>query len=60
MKVEDRTGVMDAGKQIVCICENEHESKILDILGKPDAKVEGELKLSDGYGEFYIILRPKS
>jgi len=58
MRVEDRTGIMGAGIQIICVCENEEESKIMDLLGKPDAKVEGELRLSDGYGEFYIILRP--
>ena len=60
MRVEDRTGIMDAGKQIICVCEDEVDSEIVDILGKPGAKVEGELCLSDGYGEFYIILRPVS
>ena len=58
MRVEDRTGIMDAGKQIICVCEGEVENKIVDILGKPGSKVEGELCLSDGYGEFYILLKP--
>lgn len=60
MKVEDRTGVFGSGKQIICVCEYEEESKIVDILGKPGAKVEGELRLSDGHGEFYIVLRPRA
>ena len=60
MRVEDRTGVMDAGKQIICICEGEYESQIVDLLGKPGGKVQGELHLSDGYGEFYIRLEPLS
>jgi len=58
MRVEDRTGIMDAGKQIICVCEGELESKILDVLGKPGSKVKGELCLSDGYGEFYVLLKP--
>ena len=60
MRVENRSGIMDADTQIICICENETESKIVDLLGKPDDKIKGELRLSDGYGEFYILLKPKS
>lgn len=59
MRIEDLTGIMDAGKQIICVCESEAESKIVDLLGKLGAKVEGELCLADGYGQFYILLRPK-
>ena len=59
MRVEDRTGIMDAGKQIICVCETEAESTIVDHLGKPGDKVKGELCLSDGYGEFYIRLEPQ-
>ena len=60
MKVENRSRVMDAGTQIICVCENETESRIVDLLGKPGSKVKGELHLSDGYGEFYIRLSPDS
>lgn len=60
MKVEDRSGILDAGTQIVCICETEEESVIMDLLGPPDTKVHGELRLSDGYGEFYIRLEPET
>lgn len=59
MKIEDRTGVFGAGTQIICVCETEGESKLVDLLGKPNSQVEGELRLSDGHGVFYIILRPK-
>jgi len=59
MRVENRTkSYKDANVQIICICENEEESKIVDLLGKPESKVTGELHLSDGYGEFYILLKP--
>lgn len=59
MRVEDRSKIMDAGTQIICICEDEEESKIVDLLGKPNSKVTGELRLSDDYGEFYIRLEPQ-
>ena len=64
MRVEDRTGVMcQAEKErktprIICICEDERESKLVDKLGKIGGKVVGELCLADGYGEFYIRLEP--
>ena len=62
MRVEDRTGVMkdeeDKNPNIICICEDEAESQIVDLLGKPGSKVFGELHLADGYGEFYIRLEP--
>lgn len=60
MRVEDRTGVMDAGTQIVCICEGEEESQLVDLLGKPGSLIQGQLCLSDGYGEFYIRLEPRN
>ena len=62
VRVEDRTGVMkpadDKTPNIICICEDEAESKIVDLLGKVGARVQGELHLADGYGEFYIRLEP--
>lgn len=61
MRVEDRTGVMQGKKvtpRIICICEDEDESKLIDKLGKIGGKVVGELCLADGYGEFYIDLKP--
>lgn len=60
MRVEDRTGVMgdSADAKIICICESEDEALTVDLLGKPGTKVKGELRLSDGYGEFYILLEP--
>lgn len=58
MKVLDRTGVFGAGNQIIMVCETDEESRTVDILGKPGSKVKGELRLSDGHGEFYILLKP--
>ena len=58
MRVEDRTGVFGAGTQIIIFCESEAEAEILDLLGKPGDKVQGELRLSDGYGVFYVLLKP--
>lgn len=58
MLIEDRSNIMDSGTQVVLICENQDESKILDLLGTPNSKVKGELRLSDGYGEFYVRLEP--
>jgi hypothetical protein len=37
----------------------EAESKLIDLAGQPGTRVEGEIRLADGYGEHYILLRPK-
>lgn len=62
MIVEDRTGVMrpedDKTPNIIFVCEDEEECRIVDRLGKPGDKVTGELHLSDGCGEFYVRLGP--
>ncbi|NIP51474.1 MAG: hypothetical protein GWN94_10535 [Phycisphaerae bacterium] len=64
MRVEDRTGVMrerdDKTPTIILICEDEAESRIVDLLGDPGQAVTGELRLSDGHGEFYIRLEPET
>ena len=58
MQVLDRSGVMDAGVQVALVCETQGESAILDSLGKPGDRVCGELRVSDGYGQFYILIKP--
>lgn len=62
MRVEDRSGVMEnkPTPKVICICEDETESKIIDKLGKIGGKVVGVLCLADGYGEFYIDLKSAS
>lgn len=63
MRVEDITGVMKYGDDktpnIILICEDELESMLVDKLGKIGDRVCGELRLADGYGEFYIRLEPQ-
>ncbi len=66
MKVESRKRGNKDGTSyhdIVLISENEEESKILDLLGDrvdADGIIENgeyELRLSDGYGEHYVLLK---
>jgi len=61
MRVENRSDIdiTGGGPRIICICENEAEAKLVDLLGKPGTNVEGKLDLADGYGQFYISLKPK-
>lgn len=47
--------------KVVLICESDEESAIIDLLGDDFSKddgipVSGEIRLSDGYGEHYILL----
>lgn len=65
MRIEPRVFKNDDGtekKSVVIICETDEESKILDSIGEPkevgnyNYEVRGELRLSDGFREFYISL----
>ena len=67
MRIEQREFKQDDGtikKSVVIICETDEESKLLDSIGEPKETgsfkyhVRGELRLSDGYGEFYVHLEP--
>lgn len=59
MRVESRS-FADGGKCLVLIPEFEREIKAIGaVLGKQlDAPCVGEVRLSDGYGQEYICLRP--
>lgn len=35
-----------------------HESEIIDQFGQPGTKFVGEVRLSDGYGEHYLLIQP--
>jgi hypothetical protein len=63
MRVENRTGVMkskeDKTPNVILICEDEQESKIVDLILKEGARVSGEIHQTDGLGEFYIRLQPE-
>ena len=43
---------------LVLLPESVEESKIINLLGQPDTKLTGEIRLADGYGEHYILLQP--
>ena len=43
---------------LLVIAENEQESKIIDKLGQPGTKFIGEIRLSDDYGEHYLLIQP--
>lgn len=51
-KNEDRSPKI----MVVLACEDEAESKIVDRIGNIGQNVRGEIRLSDGYGEHYILL----
>lgn len=62
MKLEKRT--FDKGKtyMVVALSESEEESKMIDLLGndftgRDFIPIEGEIRLSDGFREHYILLR---
>jgi hypothetical protein len=59
MRIESRTTF--GKKSVILIPENEEESQIIDnYLGAEiPTQIEGEVDLSDGYGEHYIRLRKK-
>ena len=61
MKVERRK--VFGSEFIILVCESERETALIDTLGYDFAKnescpVNGEIRLADGYGECYILLRP--
>lgn len=63
MKLEKRT--FDKGKTnyVIGICENAEESRIIDLLGdnfanRDSIPIKGEIRLSDGFHEHYILLKP--
>lgn len=61
MKLETRTfsrGLPTEKRMLVCVVENEEESKMIDYaLGdRVPFEIKGEVKLADGYGEHYISL----
>ena len=67
MRIESREFKQDDGtikKSVIIICETDEESKILDTIGQPrecgnsNHQVKGELRLADGYGEYYVHLEP--
>lgn len=63
MKLESRRRTKPDGSQhhdLICIAENETESKIVDLLGQPGTSFIGEIRLSDGYGEHYLLVQPNS
>lgn len=45
--------------RILLICETPMECHLLDLVGDVDQQVKGELRLSDGYGDFYLMLPAK-
>lgn len=62
MRLEKRT--FDKGKtyEIIAITESEKESQMIDLLGndftdRTFIPIKGEIRLSDGFGEHYILLR---
>jgi hypothetical protein len=59
MRIETRATLASNGAtvdRILLICETPLECQFLDFLGQPGDKVTGELRLSDGYGDFYLAL----
>jgi len=43
---------------LVVIFETENESQLIDRFGQPGTKFVGEIRLTDGYGEHYLLLQP--
>lgn len=63
MRVVNRQRISDVGDRwadVLVIAENAGDSDILDCLGKPGQKIRGQVRLADGYGEHYLLLRSAS
>lgn len=63
MKVSPRN--VCGSKFIICVSESKEESEIIDLLGddftdRDVIPITGEIRLSDGYCEHYILLRPEN
>lgn len=61
MKIEKRS--LDAGRDVffIFIADTDEESEVLDQMGNLDQRFEAtcELRLADGYGEYYLSVKRK-
>ena len=64
MRIELRKRTQDGSLQLshndlLIIFEREDESSIIDRFGQPGTTFTGEVRLSDDYGEHYLLIQPK-
>ena len=57
--IETADGRRGECHDLIVVAEDGGDSRMLDLLGAVGTKICGEIRLSDGYGEHYLLIQPK-